>query len=248
MISVQQLRAISRRTGLNLYQQEKDYCLKMFLHSYYKTFQDAVFKGGTCLRYLYGIERFSEDLDFNLVTGPITFNGQVQKVLKDLGLVGMECNLVREETFEDAFTCEIAFKGPLHRELSQSLNKIRIDAGIRTGTLKEPAWRLIASEYAETRDRFMVLAMREEEMLVEKVAALMERRKGRDLYDVWFLLSRGVPLDKDLFAQKSPTAFRADGLLSKEEYERDMRRLAKRFVPYEQAIRDVMESLNSLEH
>lgn len=246
MISVQQLRAISRKTGLNLYQQEKDYCLKMFLYSYYKVFQEAVFKGGTCLRYLYGIERFSEDLDFNLATDPIAFKGQVHKVLRELGLVGMECNLVREETFEDAFACEIAFKGPLHRELSQSLNKIRLDAGIRTGTLREPAWRLIASEYPETRERFMALAMREEEMLVEKVVALMERRKGRDLYDVWFLLNQGVPLDKDLYAQKSRAAFRADGLLSKEEYERDMRRLAKRFVPYEQALREVVESLKIL--
>src|SRR5471032_2676808 len=29
-------------------------------------FQDAAFQGGTCLRILYGLERFSEDLDFVL--------------------------------------------------------------------------------------------------------------------------------------------------------------------------------------
>jgi len=107
MISIAQLRATSRRTGLNLFQQEKDYCLKLFLYYYFRTYQDAVFKGGTCLRYLYGIERFSEDLDFNLSIGPGAFRSQVRKVIKELGLVGIKSELIREELFEDAYTCEI---------------------------------------------------------------------------------------------------------------------------------------------
>jgi hypothetical protein len=45
LISREQLRDISRRTGLSLYQQEKDYFLKLFLHGYFNRYEDAVFKG-----------------------------------------------------------------------------------------------------------------------------------------------------------------------------------------------------------
>ena len=247
MISIAQLRAISRRTGLNLFQQEKDYCLKLFLYYYFRTYQDAVFKGGTCLRYLYGIERFSEDLDLDLSIGPGAFRSQVRKVIKELGLVGIKSELIREELFEDAYTCEVGFEGPLFENSARTRNKIRIDAGRRTGTLRDPVWRLIASEYPETKDRFLVLAMSEEEMMVEKLVALMERRKGRDLYDVWFMLRRGVSVDKDLFAEKSRSPSRTEQLVTKEEYERDMRRLMKRVVPYEQVSGEVKEALGALD-
>ena len=40
------------------------------------------------------------------------------------------------------------------------------------------------------------------EVLAEKLRALSSRTKGRDLYDVWFLLKAGVRIDKKLFKQK----------------------------------------------
>ena len=187
MISVEQLRDISRRTGLSLYQQEKDYFLKLLLHDYFRRYEDAVFKGGTCLKYLFGFDRFSEDLDFNLLGSADRFKEQIERTVEQFKLIGADAHFLREELFEDAFTCEIGLHGPLYKGSPQTRNRIRIDAGKRTGTLKEPVWRLISSEYPETRERFLVLAMSEEEMLVEKVIALMERRKGRDLYDLWFL-------------------------------------------------------------
>jgi predicted nucleotidyltransferase component of viral defense system len=41
-----------------------------------------------------------------------------------------------------------------------------------------------------------------EEILVEKVVALTKRKKGRDLYDLWFLFSAGVKLNKKLLEKK----------------------------------------------
>lgn len=89
MIPHSQLRSMARKTGLTLYQQEKDYLLRLFLYNYYKKFEDAVFKGGTCLKYLYGLNRFSEDLDFNLPIKPETFQKQVKKTLKEIDLTGI---------------------------------------------------------------------------------------------------------------------------------------------------------------
>jgi len=247
LISVEQLREISRRTGLSLYQQEKDYFLKLFLHDYFNRYEDAVFKGGTCLGYLFGLDRFSDDLDFNLLVSADRFKEQVERTVEKLKLIGADTHFLRKEIFEDSFTCEIGLHGPLYKGSPQTRNRIRIDAGKRTGTLKEPKWRLISSEYPETRERFLVLVMSEEEMLVEKVIALMERRKGRDLYDLWFMLEKGVTVDEKLFARKGGSEFRPDMLGSREEYERDLRRLTNRVIPYSQVRRDVEQGLSVLQ-
>jgi hypothetical protein len=247
MISTQQLKEISRKTGLSLYQQEKDYFLKLFLYTYFRKNGDAVFKGGTCLRYLFGFDRFSEDLDFNLARPPSEFEAQVGKVVKEFGFIGLDAHFIKEEQFEDAYTCEIGFNGPLYRGTAQTRNRIRIDAGRRTGTLKDPEWRLVSSEYPETREQFLVLTMNEEEMLVEKAIALMERKKGRDLYDVWFMLQKGVRVDKELLDKKSRSRFQFHLLVSQEEYERDLKRLTNRIIPYSQIAGEVKEGLSALQ-
>ena len=73
MISRETLQKLCRNTGLHLYQQEKDYLIKLFLFYYYRRFEDAIFKGGTALRYLFDTERFSEDIDFNILSFPADY-------------------------------------------------------------------------------------------------------------------------------------------------------------------------------
>jgi predicted nucleotidyltransferase component of viral defense system len=136
----------------------------------------------------------------------------------------------------------------LYRGSSQTRNRIRIDAAKRTGTLEAPEWRLISSEYPETRERFHVLVMSEEEMLVEKAIALMERGKGRDLYDIWFMLEKGVPVNEELYLRKGGQEFQPRQLVSREKYERDLKRLTRRIIPYSQVKRDVERGLSVLKH
>lgn len=247
MISLDQLKATAKRSGLTVYQQEKDYFLKTFLYFYYRRYSDAVFKGGTCMRYLFGLDRFSEDLDFNLTVPPVRFRAQVKRTVRELESIGIEAYFIKEEQFEHAYACEIGFNGPLYRETAQTRNKIRIDAGKRTEILRDPEWRMISSEYPETRERFLVLAMNEEEMLVEKIIAMIERKKGMDLYDVWFMLNRDVKVDEELFIKKSPSKLRFDLLVSEKDYERDVKRLMRRVVPYSHIMRDLKNSLSALE-
>ena len=150
MISRKELERVAKSTNLNPYQQEKDYLLKLFLYNYYSRFENAVFKGGTCIKYLYGIDRFSEDLDFNLLVSPSKFENEVKKTLNTIKSLGIENYLIKDELFKQAFTCEIAFNGPLYSTTKQTRNKFRIDAGTRTGLIKKPKWQLVTSEYLST--------------------------------------------------------------------------------------------------
>jgi len=237
MISRDELGRIARAKGLSLYQQEKDYLLKLFLYHLYRSHKDAVFKGGTCIRYLYGLQRFSEDLDFT-VARPKRFKEQVARVLRDIGDIGIRSSFLKEESFPDAYACEIGFEGPLYKGTAQTRNKFAIDAGKRQGIAREPAWKIIHSEYPETGENFLVLAMAPEELLAEKTAAALTRGKGRDLYDVWFLLSAGITLDRKLLARKGGR-LDVGRLPGKAAYERDLSRLTPTLVPYGQVIGDI---------
>ncbi len=51
-----------------------------------------VFHGGTCLRILHGLDRFSEDLDFNLRETSLDLNTDdlVAAISKELGAMGLD--------------------------------------------------------------------------------------------------------------------------------------------------------------
>lgn len=247
MMSKEQLNKIALHSGLSLYQQEKDYLLKLFLYYYYKHNDHAVFKGGTCLKYLFGLNRFSEDLDFN-IKNVKKFQEEVKRVLKELELLGIKNYFIKEEVFEDAYTSEIGFEGPLYTGTNQTRNKFRIDAGYRSGTLRKPEWKIVKSEYPDTEETIMVLCMAFEEIFAEKIIALQERDKGRDMYDIWFLITAGVRFDKNLLYEKAKRQHVKIKLQcpDKVTYERDLSRLTTRVIPYDQVRKLIEDTLGTL--
>ncbi len=249
MISKEELNRIAQQTGLPLYQQEKDYFLKLFLHFYYQHFQEAVFKGGTCLKYLLGLGRFSEDLDFN-IKSPTKFKGEVQKIFQYFQKIGINCFFLKDEIFPDSYTCEFGVEGPLFQGTAQTRNKFKIDAGYRVGTAKKPQWKLIKSEYPETGEKMLVLTMDLQEIMVEKITCIFQRKKGRDLYDLWFLIQAGIKLDRALLNKKlgkEGFILNKERIVTKSEYERDLSRLSPRMIPYEQVKREVLDLLGKEE-
>ena len=198
------------------------------------------------MRYLYDTERFSEDIDLNIDFSPAKFEKQVEAVLFEIELTGIQNGYIKKELFEEAYTSEIWFNGPLYKGTKITRNNFRIDAGIRGGTVKQPKWELIRSEYPETKKQFLVKTMDECELLVEKIISMFNRKKGRDLYDVWFLIKSGLEIDVELFDRKHPEGIKKIEYPSKYEYERDMKRLMNRTIPYEQVIDEVKTELFKL--
>lgn len=88
--------------------------------------------------------------------------------------------------------------------------------------------------------------MDESELLVEKKISMFNRKKGRDRYDVWFLIKSGLKIDTELFVRKRPEGMAKLEYPSKYEYERDMKRLTNRMIPYDQVIKEVKTELDEL--
>jgi predicted nucleotidyltransferase component of viral defense system len=81
--------------------------------------------------------------------------------------------------------------------------------------------------------------MADEELLAEKMITMFERGKGRDLYDVWFLIKKDIKIDINLYYEKGGKKRNLSDIPSKKEYERDMKKLSNRMIPYEQIKKDL---------
>ena len=100
-------------------------------------------------------------------------------------------------------------------------------------------------------------AMSLEEMLSEKVRACLTRGRPRDLYDVWFLQSKAIKMDRSMITQKlrlykefeetapSLNEIREQLRPLEQEWDRDLRVLvpAETYPTYQEALENVLENL-----
>ena len=168
-----------------------------------KFFEKAAFYGDSALRIIYGIDRFSEDLDFSLLqTEPrfslLDYSQSLKRELLSFGFnVEIESKVKRELT-----TIQSAF-------LKADTYKLMISAGIRPELIKQvprqqvlkiklevdltpPAGFLTEMRYLLQPIPFAVRVFSLPDMFAGKMHAVLcrqwkNRLKGRDWYDlVWF--------------------------------------------------------------
>src|SRR3989344_2914833 len=97
MISIEELNQIKEKRKSTLYYEEKEYLQYIFLNAISKYFENFVFKGGTCLRICYGLERASEDLDFSTAINPKETKSIVKKCLKDFEFLNINYKIYAEK-------------------------------------------------------------------------------------------------------------------------------------------------------
>ncbi len=197
MISLEELQEYARLKRLNLGQAEKEYFQNIVLFILYEQFgKEIVFKGGTALSRAYGLERFSEDLDFASVQTP-----HIREVLdKGLKRFYLEAE-TSEESNERSFSCTVRIRGPLYVGRRESLCKIKVDISLREKVVLEPKLVTLGRLLKELPP-FDVPVMAVEEILAEKIRAIITREKARDVYDVWFLLRAGTRFVLSLVKEK----------------------------------------------
>lgn len=196
MITREELKDYAKIRGLNLGQAEKDYFQNIILFILYQTYgNELVFKGGTALNKCYGLDRFSEDLDFTC-SNKIDI-GRIEEGLKRFRL---DFEMKKDE-YENGIKISLLIKGPLYTGIRLSLCKFIVDLSFRENAVLKPAIKTIG-RFMEEIPAFDVFVMNEEEILAEKTRAIMSRAKARDVYDLWFLLKKGVKFDEELAKKK----------------------------------------------
>jgi predicted nucleotidyltransferase component of viral defense system len=200
MIDKETLIRVSKFTGMKPFQQEKNYIQLLILKSIYSTCsRELVFKGGTALTFFYNLNRFSEDLDFTL-TESFNLKNLVSEVGKDLEAFGVRNNIIILEDNSNSFSFRIGAEGPLFtKEIERCF--VRVEISKREKLIKEVDIKELKPIYVDISP-FLVTVMNVEEILSEKIRALLHRVKSKDLYDVWFLLKNGTKFDIDLINKK----------------------------------------------
>ncbi len=214
MINIDEIREVAARVSLANTVVEKDYALGWLLwgiHQHPKTKDTWVFKGGTCLKKCYfETYRFSEDLDFS-------FCGQIPPTAEELKKIFEEiADLVQEASgmefpkasidFEifrsprgaDSIQGGIKYRGPVRPNVGLAqMQRIKVDLTLDEPLVLKAVIKEVEHRYSDKPSTgISILAYDYEEVFAEKVRALAQRLRPRDLYDV-IHLHRRMDLEPD---------------------------------------------------
>ncbi len=181
-----------------------------------KFFEHAAFYGGTALRIFYGLDRFSEDLDFTLLVPNPHWSwhpfGDV--IRNELASFGFEVSFVEKEkkaqtAIKSAFlktpTVQELIKIGVHSDFFKGIHPetlIRIKVEIDT----DPSLTYVCEQkFLSQPVAVSVRCVSEESLFACKMHAALFRAwkgrvKGRDWYDVVWFIRRKIPLNLPLFS------------------------------------------------
>ena len=178
---------------------EKDYVLGWVLAGIFAHPDLAstwAFKGGTCLKKCHSeTHRFSEDLDFTVEEQGQMDAGFLRKVFKEVSEWIYDQTGIQVPADQPRFDIyrnrggglniegRIYYRGPLQPR--GSLPRVKLDLTADERLVHRPVWRPITHQYADRpEDGMFARCYVFQEVFGEKVRALGERCRPRDLYDV----------------------------------------------------------------
>ncbi len=198
MIERREILEMATRMSLRPNIVEKDYVLGWMLAGIGASGsigKSWVFKGGTSLKKcFFETYRFSEDLDFTLQDGSHldgvflkeTFGAISEWVYEQTG-IELPANLQTFEIYTNprgTISCQgkLSYRGPL---ATHDLPRIKLDLTADERIVLEPQRVSVFHPYSDApAEGISVLSYAYEELFGEKVRALAERTRPRDLYDV----------------------------------------------------------------
>lgn len=206
-------------------------------------FKEAAFQGGTCLRIIYGLSRFSEDLDFLLVNPERSFEWKpfLQKMQLEFESYGLRLETLDrskvDNAIKKAFIKEDSFGQLLTLMYPRSVSdiqKIQIKLEIDTNP---PLGSNLEVKYLDFPYPFSVTLQDPASLFAGKCHAILCRQyiKGRDWFDFIWYVSQKTPINY-LFLQ--------NGLFQNSAWQGQTFKLTKEWVL--EALREKIASINWL--
>ncbi len=190
--------SLSRELKIDLFTVFREYLQLLFLKYFYeqKGSEKVYFKGGTAIRFIYKSFRFSEDLDFTCLIEENRLKKLIEITIKALTKECRDVYFKKIETTKKSFCGKIFLKikdvpVPLTVRLDLSLREKPVH--IQNSIIETP---FPVGPYP------LVSHLKIEEILAEKIRALITRTKGRDIFDIWFILSKNINIDWKLVDKK----------------------------------------------
>ena len=164
-------------------------------------FDKAAFYGGTCLRIIHGLNRYSEDMDFSLLKKDESFSieNYFPAIITEFKALGRNITITKKDKrnfgkVESAFLKDTTEVYDLSFQTEKNL-KIKIEVDTMPPLKFETEQKLLLQPFA-----FMVRCFTLPDLFAGKMHALVFRNwknriKGRDWYDFDWYVRNGVELD-----------------------------------------------------
>lgn len=232
MITKDQIKNLSKTFQIDEFSIFREYLQLVFLSYLYqeKYANKIFFKGGTALRLLFGSPRFSEDLVFSTSYSDLEITKFMKKIEKKLNreLQGLTINPLHKG--EDGIRFRIIFKNA----------EFKYQFSIRLDFHRQKS--IINTQISTLTTQFPIIIFPQishlsgEGILIEKFEALETRKKGRDIFDIWFLLSKGIKTNKYVkskdFENKTIKSLKAfPEALLKKDLGRFLPRVQRQIIP-----------------
>ena len=172
-------------------------------------FQKAAFYGGTCLRLLHDMRRFSEDMDFSLLAPDpaFRFEDYFSAVVEEFKLAGKDVEIKMKHkgqpsAIESAFLKESSDVYDIGFTTEKRL-KVKIEVDI------DPPPKFATEMATMSSPRtFWVRSYVLPDLFAGKVSAALFRKwknrvKGRDWYDVAWYIAKRVPLNLEHLVERA---------------------------------------------
>lgn len=230
MISQDAITDLVRKYQTNELNIRREYYQHLFLSYFYQqpSAGKVYFKGGTALHILYQSPRFSEDLDFSSPLADKKIEQLVVSALAEIEREGIETDFTEAKRTSGGYLAILVFK--------TGTDQVTVQLEIsRRGGKKRRAVTTISSDFVPA---YTVSHLAQEQLVAEKIEALLARGKPRDFYDLYFMLRANLLLPSQRQAlRQALTALRKSSL----HFEKEL----KQFLPKSHwpAIRDFPAAL-----
>lgn len=172
-------------------------------------FEKAAFYGGTALRVLYGLDRFSEDLDFTLLKPDPAFDFRpfLEGMRKELGSFGFHMEVIQKDkniqtsvlsAFMKMNTINLLIAIGDEKKAKSVNHNENVQIKLEVDTDPPPHFR-VQNRLVLNPLSFYILTLHQSDLFAGKMHAALYRAwkgrvKGRDWYDVMWYIQHKIPL------------------------------------------------------
>jgi len=180
-------------------------------------FLEAAFYGGTCLRIFHGMERFSEDMDFSLLTEDPSFTLETyfDAISKEFSALGRKVEITKKNKkhftpIESAFlkdnteVYDVAFK-------TERTVKVKIEVDKTPPLNFDTEHRLLMLPFSFMTRCFTIPCLYAGKMHALLFRNWRNRVKGRDWYDFEWYVRNNHPLDFEHLKERVAQTDTTDG-------------------------------------
>ena len=141
------------------------------------------FKGGTALKLFYGLPRYSEDVDYDMLPG---VSGEALLDILNRLFKKQKWEITDQALIYYTLLFELRFAGidrNFRLKIEISTRKKHLDTGI------------------QSLRGVPVLTLEPSFLMTEKLITFLERDAGRDIFDAWFILNGAYPLNEPMIQE-----------------------------------------------